>query len=34
MYTTDTEPRIMSLVIGSATARGLREIKRQMEESN
>ena len=34
MYTTDTEPRIMSLVIGSATARGLREIKRQMEESH
>ena len=33
MYTTDTEPRIMSLVIGSATARGLREFKRQRAES-
>ena len=34
MYTTDTEPRIMSLEIASATSRGLAEIKRQMEESN
>ena len=34
MYTTDAEPRVMSLVIGSATARGLREIKRQIEETN
>ena len=31
VYATDADPRIMAMVIGSATARALREAKRQLE---
>jgi hypothetical protein len=34
VYATEADPRIMALVIGAATARALREIKRQLEEEN
>jgi len=34
VYATDTDPRIMALVIGAVTFRALVELGRQMEEMN